>query len=106
MVDTENKMTAEYPNDFVIQNRKNNDIIVLKEEGGVQVKTSTTFQVDANNVVMNAQSIQMNTPVANVSGDFTGGTVNTQAGISLDNHTHSYSTPQHVAGSGNTSPSQ
>lgn len=106
MIDNENKMTSENKDDFIIQNRLNNDIIILKENGGVQIKTGTTFQVDAKNVIMNAESVQINTPTANVSGNFTGGQVNTSAGISLDNHTHSYQLPQHPAGSGNTSASQ
>lgn len=127
MTTNEAKMTTEYPRDFIIQNRVNNDIIVLKEEGGVQVKTTTTFQIDATDVVINSSTMTMNvdstttngsTIAQNVStttnsgnvtvdGALKAGTVDTiGGGISLDGHTHSYTAPAHAAGSANTSPSQ
>lgn len=129
-VDTEKKMTSEYPDDFVIQNRDNSDIIVLKKSGGVQVKTSTKFQIDANNVEINAKSMTMNVDatttngssiVQNVSQTQNAGNVsitgNTQVtggltantidsvgkGISLDNHVHSYEKPIHSSGEASTS---
>lgn len=123
-VDTENKMTTEYPDDFVIQNRDNNDIIVLKKSGGVQVKTSTKFQIDASEVEINASTMNMNVGSTITTGDsitqnvstttnngnvtITGalkaGTIDsTGKGISLDNHTHTYNKPEHVAGTENTS---
>lgn len=127
MSDTEQMMTNEYPRDFVIQNRKNNDIIVLKENGGVQVKTSTLFQVDATDVIINSSTMTMNvdntttngTSISQnvsttsnsgevtISGALKAGTVDSiGGGISLDGHTHQYTLPAHSAGTGNTSPSK
>lgn len=120
MTTSETKMTSEFPKDFVIQNRKNNDIIVLKEDGGVYVKTETKFQIDANDVVINSKTMTMNVEdtttngntitdnvsTMNVSGDATIGTVTSGKGISLDNHTHQYTAPSHPSGPANTTPSQ
>lgn len=123
-VNSENKMTSEYPDDFVIQNRDNNDIIVLKKSGGVQVKTSTKFQIDADNVEINAKNMTMNVQstttngssiTQNVSQTQNSGAVvitgalsantidSTGKGISLDNHVHSYEKPVHSSGEASTS---
>ena len=123
-VDSENTMTADNPDDFIIQNRQNNDIIVLKKDGGVQVKTSTKFQIDASEVEINANTMNINvgstvttgdsitqnvSSTINsgnvvISGSLQAGTVDsTNGGISLENHTHQYDKPEHVAGKANTS---
>jgi phage baseplate assembly protein gpV len=123
-VDTENKMTSENPDDFIIQNRDNNDIIILKKSGGVQVKTSSKFQIDASEVEINADTMNMNvgttttngnsitqnvstttnTGNVEVTGALKAGTIDsTGKGISLDNHTHTYQKPEHVAGTESTS---
>lgn len=123
-VDTENSMSNEYPDDFIIQNRQNNDIIILKKDGGVQVKTSTKFQIDASEVEINANTMNMNVGATTTTGDsitqnvsstinsgnvaITGslqaGTVDsTNGGISLENHTHQYEKPEHVVGAASTS---
>lgn len=120
MTSNEKLMTKEFGKDFVIQNRKNDDIIVLKEDGGVYVKTATKFQIDANDVVINSKTMTMNVDdtttngntitdnvsIMNVSGDATIGTVTSGKGISLDNHTHQYTAPSHPSGPANTTPSQ
>lgn len=59
-VDSEPVMTNEFPEDFVIQNRQNKDIIVLKKDGGIFCKTSTKFQIDANEVEINSPLMTMN----------------------------------------------
>ena len=123
-VDTENSMSNEYPDDFIIQNRQNNDIIVLKKDGGVQVRTSTKFQIDASEVEINANTMNMNVGATTTTGDsitqnvsstvnsgnvviagsLQAGTVDsTNGGISLDNHTHQYEKPAHVVGTASTS---
>lgn len=123
-VDSENTMTTDNPDDFIIQNRQNNDIIVLKKDGGIQVKTSTKFQIDASEVEINANTMNMNVRstvttgdsiTQNVSTTINSGNViisgslqadtvdSTNGGISLENHTHQYDKPEHVAGKANTS---
>lgn len=117
-VEDEKIMNTNFPNDFLIQNRANNDLIVLKKEGGVEITTSTKVKINAGNV------INITSPVSNIKGDVNitgnvtitgnsttsgavqGGTVGTASGIDLDEHTHSYTLPAHAAGSANTSSSQ
>lgn len=132
-VDTEKQMTQEFKSDFVIQNRDNDDIFVIKKDGGIYSKTSSKFQIDANDVEINSKTMVMNVEttttngnsisqnVSNtsnsgdvsisgngtVSGAFKGGTVDSiKGGKSLDNHTHSYDHPEHVSGPANTSAAQ
>lgn len=117
-VEDEKLMNNNFPNDFLIQNRNNNDLIVIKKEGGVEVTTTSEIKINAGNVV------NLTSPVSNIKGDVNitgnvtitgnntisgavqGGTVSTSSGISLDDHTHSYTSPAHAAGPANTSPSQ
>lgn len=133
MQDTEKTMTSEFPRDFVIQNRVNDDIIVLKENGGMYCRTGTKFQIDATDVEINSSTMTMNVDktttngstitqnvsettnsgnvsisgTGTVSGALKGGTVDTiTGGKSLDNHTHGYTLPSHAAGQGSTTPAQ
>lgn len=117
-VEDERLMNNNFPNDFIIQNRNNNDIIVLKQEGGVEINTTTELKINAGKV------INITAPVSNIEGDVNitgnvtitgnntisgavvGGTVGTSSGIDLDSHTHQYTSPAHAAGLANTSASQ
>lgn len=111
-VEDEKIMNKNFPNDFIIQNRLNNDLIVLKKEGGVEINTTSEVKINSGNVinitspVSNIKGDVNITGNANVSGNFVGGTVATASGIDLDKHTHSYTVPAHGAGPANTSPSQ
>ena len=117
-VEDEKLMNNNYPDDFIIQNRDNNDVVVIKKTGGVEINTTSELKINAGSVV------NITAPVSNITGDVNikgnvvvtgnhttsgavvGGTVGTSGGIDLDTHTHQYNNPAHVAGTANTSASQ
>ena len=117
-VEDEKLMNKNFPNDFIIQNRANNDIIVLKQNGGIEINTTSEIKINAG------ETINITSPVSNIkgnvniqgnvsitgnqttSGTITGGAVKTSSGIDLDNHTHEYSAPLHPIGPTSTSPSK
>lgn len=96
--DTEPPMLPNNADDLVMQNRLNGDVIALKQTGGVEVITSTKFEVTASEIVFNAAKMDMKSENTNISGKLTAGSVNTINGISLDNHTHTYLKPKDADG--------
>ena len=106
MCETEEKLSGENIDDLIIQNRANKDKIVLKKNGGAEIKVGSLVKIDAPTThitgvlnvdgVVNAKSdanITGNTTISqnlNVSGAGTIGSVTTADGTSLDSHTHTY----------------
>lgn len=102
LCDTEPRLSSDNANDFVIQNRKNGDKFVMKQSGGVDIKTTISVNINADT------SVNITTPETNISGilnvdgaingksdlNITGsgtiGSVTTAKGTTLDGHTHQY----------------
>ena len=77
MVEDEPSLDSNYVDDFIIQNRDNNDLFVIKRDGGVIVKTETKITIDS--------PVTEITGSLNVSGDTTiGSTLDVTGGISSD----------------------
>lgn len=117
-IESESKMNSNFPDDFIIQNRQNNDVIVLKKSGGVEITTESEVKINAGDVINITSPISNIKGNVNIQGDvsisgnnttqgtITGGKVQSSGGKDLDAHTHSYQLPAHPAGTGNTSSAQ
>ncbi|MGL5717662.1 MAG: Gp138 family membrane-puncturing spike protein [Paraclostridium sp.] len=100
MSDSEPELTSDYANDFIIQNRKNGDLVSIKKSGGIKMITGTKVEIVSplteiqgklhvtEDVTMDANlNVSGN---INVAGSGTIGTVQTSKGTTLDDHTHTY----------------
>jgi hypothetical protein len=84
----EEKLSSSNAKDFLIQNRKNGDKIVMFNGGGIEMTTGTKVTINSPET-----DISGNVNIAgniNVVGDGVIGTVTTKAGVTLDGHTHKY----------------
>lgn len=81
-------------NDFLIQNRKNDDKFVIKADGGIEIVTKTKVTVDSPETDFTGNlNVAGNVSIVGniaVEGDGTIGSVTTKAGVTLDGHTHKY----------------
>ena len=106
MCEQEEALSGEDLLNFTVRNRKNGDKVVVKANGGLELKTGTRVIIDSpvtditGDVNINGNTnIKGNTIVESnitgnsnltISGAGNIGTVTSGSGVSLDNHTHKY----------------
>ncbi|MEG0151549.1 MAG: Gp138 family membrane-puncturing spike protein [Cellulosilyticaceae bacterium] len=101
MSDSEPELTSDYANDFIIQNRKNGDLVSIKKDGGVKIVSASKVEIVSPMTEIQGKlhvtadvTMDANLNVSgniNVAGSGTIGTVQTSKGTTLDDHTHVYS---------------
>lgn len=103
MNDIEPELSSDNLSDFIIQNRDNNDVIILQKTGGAKIKTSSQITLDTpvTNItgdvnIEGATHIKGATAIdssLNVQSSITGATVTNGSGIDIGTHVHEYISP-------------
>lgn len=99
--DSEEELDSNYSSDFIIQNRKNKDTIVLKASGGIKMVTGTKVEIESPLVAIESpettisgtltvQGTITGNSTAKIVGALNAQTVTDDGGVSLGTHTHMY----------------